>query len=76
MWRLNGFDSAFDRDGLGLPRGWMTEQLWLRTQDSFGIGNGNMVLYTGSRIGYGVHQLAGMRPAVHLSITELIGDGE
>jgi len=74
LWQLNGFDRAFDRDGLGLPRGWMTEQVWLRSQESLGIGNISMVMYTGNRNNYGVHQLAGMRPAVHLSITQLIGD--
>jgi len=72
LWHLNGFDRAFDRDGLGLPRGWMTEQVWLRSQDSLGIGNAGIVTYTGNRNSYGVHQLAGMRPAVHLSISELI----
>jgi len=72
LWRLNGFDRAFDRDGLGLPRGWMTRQVWLRSQDSMGIGSVNMVTNTGGRYSYGVHQLAGMRPAVHLSISELI----
>jgi len=71
LWRLNGFDRAFDRNGLNLPRGWMTEQVWLRSCDSLGIGNGNMITNRGSRQGYGVHQLAGMRPAVHLSISEL-----
>jgi len=71
LWRLNGFDRAFDIDGLGLPRGWMTEQVWLRSHDNLGIGNANMVSNTGNRYGYGVNQLAGMRPAIHLSITQL-----
>jgi len=71
LWRLNGFDRAFDIDGLGLPRGWMTEQVWLRSHDNLGIGNANTVSNTGNRYGYGVNQLAGMRPAVHLSITQL-----
>ena len=71
LWRLNGFDRAFDIDGLGLPRGWMTEQVWLRSQDGLAIGNGNTVSNTGNRYGYGVNQLAGMRPALHLSITKL-----
>jgi len=72
LWRLNGFDRAFDIDGLGLPRGWMTEQTWLRSHDNLGLGNANMVSNTGNRYGYGVNQLAGMRPALHLSITQLI----
>jgi len=72
LWRLNGFDRAFDQDALGLPRGWMTEQVWLRSHDALGIGNANMVSNTGNRYGYGVNQLAGMRPALHLSITELL----
>jgi len=71
LWRLNGFDRAFDIDGLGLPRGWMTEQAWLRSHDSLGLGNANMVSNTGNRYGYGVNQLAGMRPALHLSLTQL-----
>jgi len=72
LWRLNGFDRAFDVDGLGLPRGWMTLQVWLRSADSLAVGNANVVTNTGNRMGYGVHQLAGMRPAVHLSVTELL----
>jgi len=75
LWRLNGFDRAFDIDGLGLPRGWMTEQAWLRSHDNLGLGNGNTVSNTGNRYGYGVNQLAGMRPALHLSITELTQSG-
>ena len=72
LWRLNGFDRAFDQDGLGLPRGWMTQQVWLRSQFSLGIGNSSVVTHTGNQNnGYGVHQLAGMRPAVHLSISQL-----
>ena len=71
LWRLNGFDRAFDIDGFGLPRSWMTEQVWLRSQDGLAIGNGNTVSNTGNRYGYGVNQLAGMRPALHLSITRL-----
>ena len=72
LWRLNGWDRAFDIDGLGFPRGWMTEQVWLRSHDGLGIGNANTVSNTGNRYGYGVNQLAGMRPAVHLSITQLL----
>ena len=72
LWRLNGFDRAFDIDGLGLPRGWMTEQAWLRSHDNLGLGNANTVSNTGNRYGYGVNQLAGMRPALHLSITQLL----
>ena len=72
LWRLNGFDRAFDIDGLGLPRGWMTEQVWLRSHDNLGLGNANMVSNTGNRYGYGVNQLAGMRPALHLSIAQLM----
>jgi len=75
LWRLNGFDRAFDIDGLGLPRGWMTEQAWLRSHDNLGLGNGNTVSNTGNRYGYGVNQLAGMRPALHLSITQLSQSG-
>ena len=71
LWRLNGFDRAFDIDGLGLPRGWMTEQVWLRSHDGLGQGNANMVSNTGNRYGYGVNQLAGMRPGLHLSLTQL-----
>jgi hypothetical protein len=71
LWRLNGFDRAFDIDGLGLPRGWMTELVWLRSHDSLGLGNANTISNTGNRYGYGVNQLAGMRPALHLSITQL-----
>ena len=76
LWSLNGFDRAFDIDGLGLPRGWMTQMIWLRSQDSLAIGNINMILNTGTRSTYGVHQLAGMRPAVHLSITQLLADND
>jgi hypothetical protein len=72
LWRLNGWDRAFDVDGFGFPRGWMTEQVWLRSHDGLGIGNANTVSNTGNRYGYGVNQLAGMRPAVHLSITQLL----
>jgi len=72
LWRLNGFDRAFDSDALGLPRGWMTQQVWLRSQDSLGIGNVNIVTNRGSRYGYGVNQLAGMRPAVHISLSMLL----
>ena len=71
LWRLNGFDRAFDIDGLGLPRGWATEVAWLRSQDGLGIGSGNTVSNTGNRYGFGVNQLGGMRPALHLSITQL-----
>ena len=71
LWRLNGFDRAFDIDGLGLPRGWITEQIWLRSADNLGIGNANTVSNTGNRYGYGVNQLAGMRPGIHLSLTDL-----
>lgn len=71
LWRLNGFDRAFDVDGLGLSRGWMTEQVWLRSHDGLGFGNATTVSNTGNRYGYGVNQLAGMRPALHLSVTQL-----
>lgn len=71
LWRLNGFDRAFNADALGLPRGWESQLVWLRSVDGLGLGNANTVYHTGNRYGYGVNQLAGMRPAIHLSITRL-----
>jgi len=71
LWRLNGYDRAFDADGLGMPRGWETQLVWLRSADVLGMGNANTVFHTGNRYGYGVNQPAGMRPALHISITQL-----
>ena len=73
LWRLNGFDRGFYYGELGLEATWETAQAWLRSVDSLAIGNGNMVYHTGNRYGYGVNQLAGLRPAIHLSITRLKG---
>ena len=72
LWRLNGFDRGFYAGGLGLPIDWETEQVWLRSVDGLAIGNGNMVCNAGNRYGYGVINLAGMRPALHLSLDELL----
>jgi len=69
LWRLSGFDRAFNA---GESSDWQTGQVWLRSVDSLGIGNANMVYHTGNRYGYGVNQLAGMRPALHLSLEELL----
>ena len=72
LWRLNGFDRAFVSDALGLERGWESQLVWLRSTDVLGMGNANTVYHTGNRYGYGVNQLAGMRPAVHLSLARLL----
>jgi len=72
LWRLNGFDRAFDSRILDVTSGWQAEQVWLRSVDVLGIGNANMIFHTGNRYGYGVNQLAGMRPALHLSLEELL----
>jgi len=71
LWRLNGFDRAFDADALGVPRGWESQLVWLRSADVLGVGNANTIYHTGNRYGYGVNQLAGMRPALHLSLARL-----
>ncbi|MCL1787567.1 MAG: hypothetical protein FWG38_06235 [Defluviitaleaceae bacterium] len=68
LWELNGFDRAFyvpDDNGM------LSRLVWLRSADSLGIGNANTVYHTGNRYGLGVVQAAGLRPAVHISITEL-----
>jgi len=78
LWQLNGFDRGFN---FGLPNTgwsydeeelWLNNLVWLRSLDSFAIGNVNVVSYTGNRYGYGANQQAGLRPAVHLSLTELL----
>ena len=72
LWRLNGFDRAFDDNALGFSASWEGRLAWLRSADSLGIGNANTVYRTGNRYGYGVNQLAGLRPGVHLSVTQLL----
>jgi len=71
LWQLNGFDRAFCDNSLEVASGWESRLVWLRSANSNSIGNVNMVYFTGNRYGYGVHQLAGMRPALHLSISQL-----
>jgi hypothetical protein len=69
LWELNGFDRAFDSATLASDGSWETRLTWLRTADTFGVGNANTVYHSGNRYTYGVNQQAGMRPALHLSIT-------
>jgi len=71
LWRLNGFDRAFDASVLGVPLWWDTQLVWLRSVPSIAIGNANTVYHTGNRYEYGVNQLAGVRPAIHMSLTAL-----
>ena len=68
LWRLNGFDRAFNP---GIHEGWEARLVWLRSADTLSIGGANTVYYTGNRYSCGVNQLAGMRPALHLSMTRL-----
>jgi len=68
LWQLNGFDRAFFSTELS----WEMRLSWLRSADSATIGNANTVYHTDNRYSYPVNQMAGMRPAVHLSITRLL----
>jgi len=76
LWQLNGFDRAFN---FGITREqdnedfWQNSLVWLRSIDTYAIGNANVVSYTGNRYGYGVVQMAGLRPAVHLDVGRLVG---
>ncbi|MCL2753854.1 MAG: hypothetical protein FWE44_06885, partial [Defluviitaleaceae bacterium] len=80
LWQLNGFDRGFN---FGLPsEGWFDDKdfwinnlSWLRSLDSFAMGNANVVSYTGNRYGYGVNQMAGLRSAVHLSLSLILPSG-
>ena len=72
LWRLNGFDrGVFDANAVGEVGEWETRLSWLRSADGLGWGSANTVCLAGNRYSYGVHQLAGMRPGVHLSLTRL-----
>jgi len=75
LWRLNGFDRGFDADKIAIanniPRSWDTDLVWLRSADNMGLGNVNTGSNAGNRYGYGVTRQAGLRPALHLSITML-----
>ena len=61
LWQLNGFDRAFPPT--------ITEWVWLRSIDTFAIGNANTVCFSGNRYAHGANQEAGLRPALHLSVT-------
>lgn len=71
LWQLNGFDRAFYVDSY-LSDDWVNNLVWLRSADIIAIGNANTIYHTGNRYGHGVNQMAGMRPALHLSITKLL----
>ena len=71
LWRLNGFNRAFDYSLLGLPRSWETQLVWVRSSDTLRLGNANALHDSGNRYSNGVAQLAGMRPALHLSVSQL-----
>jgi len=73
LWRLNGFDRGFDSSVIDVPGNeWEAILVWLRTADGLALGSANTVCHAGNRYTNGVSQLAGMRPGVHLSITELL----
>jgi len=68
LWELNGFDRAFYTTDVGLS----SRMVWLRSGDSLALGNATTVYHTGNRYSVGVNQFAGVRPAVHISISRLI----
>ena len=71
LWRLNGFDRCFNPYALGNSEYFHYYAIWTRSAITNALGNGNVVSATGNRYGNGVSQLAGLRPAVHLSLTQL-----
>lgn len=71
LWRLNGFDRAFDSTVMGEPGSWEAMLNWVRSVDTLGMGTANMVCHVGNRYGWGIHQPAGVRPALHLSVHQL-----
>jgi len=71
LWRLNGFDRAFDSRVLDAPGTWEAMLVWHRSVDTLGMGTANMACHVGNRYGWGVQNLAGVRPALHLSIDQL-----
>jgi hypothetical protein len=68
LWQLNGFDRAFY---VPADMGFLSRLVWLRSADSFAIGNANTVCHTGNRYGIGVNHPIGLRPAIHISISDL-----
>ena len=71
LWRLNGFDRAFDSQVIDTTCTWEAMLVWHRSVDTLGMGTANMVCHVGNRYGWGVQNLAGVRPALHLSIDGL-----
>jgi len=71
LWRLNGFDRAFCAAKLGLPSGWEANLIWMRSTESRGMGLANTICNAGNRYIHGIHQRAGMRPGVHVSVAML-----
>ena len=65
LWRLNGFDRAFFHTSANSAR------VWLRSGDNLGIGNINTIDPRGNRYGHGVINAGGVRPALHLTISDL-----
>ena len=71
LWQLNGFDRGFGQSSIRSQNEWSARLIWLRSVDALAIGNANTIYHTGNRYGFGVSQLAGMRPALHLCINTL-----
>ena len=71
LWQLNGFDRGFDASVFNRENKWENNLVWLRSVDGLAIGSANTIYHTGNRYSYGVNQLAGLRPALHLSLTNL-----
>jgi hypothetical protein len=65
LWRLNGFDRAFFYTSANSAR------VWLRSVDNLGIGNANTIDPTGNRYGHGIINVEGVRPALHLTLSDL-----
>jgi hypothetical protein len=73
LWQLNGYDRGFNSaaDAVRGDHEWESKLCWLRTADGIAFGSANTVCHAGNRYSYGVVQRGGMRPAIHLSLTEL-----
>ena len=72
LWQLNGFNRGHNPANLGEYIIWETKLSWLRSSDGLAMGSANTVCHNGNRYSYGVIQRAGIRPGIHLSLTELL----
>jgi hypothetical protein len=72
LWELNGFDRGHNSAVIRGSNSWEPMLSWLRTGDGIAMGSANTVCHAGNRYSYGVIQRGGMRPAVHISLTQLL----